>query len=480
MFNHVTYRPPAIRSALGRLYIPRPDSGLTRGSGPGEAPPSLPLTSLELRPGFFRAYGAQIAIAGVAALLGAFGVIAGLTAGPHDKGHSFAKMMLLPSSLLMAVALVLPWLFWARYRKMSRVFEAAGAEVGSPPGAAPPTAASVRSRRPSHGQFVHSTWILLILSLLVAFSLLELLAGFVLLFMADVEGLRTATAPRLHILSAALMIQGAASLGLAYAIRQHRMRALGWVILLSIVSVLSAVATLLWPLILWAVVTCAIFLLIGAAMWRLDREIAAPDKTDPLQVYYHNLLLLLVRVMAADGHCDRRELSKISRLCNGMSLSDYERDLVIASASLQTADPVSEVLERYRMAAEAAYVPGPAQSLLLSALAVATADGDLAAAERAAILDLAEKVGVEAAPYVALMDAHALPTPLDPCHARVVLDVPDDADDAALDAAHARLCSELDASRYAHLGDHLGDALSARRALLDEAHAVLRTVPRGA
>ena len=42
---------------------------------------------------------------------------------------------------------------------------------------------------------------------------------------------------------------------------------------------------------------------------------------------------VLVRVMAVDGHIDRRERLKISNICNNMNISHYERNYLINRAS---------------------------------------------------------------------------------------------------------------------------------------------------
>jgi tellurite resistance protein len=450
MFRLKRLRPPPIRSSFS-----------------GESAPVV--TEIIHRPGFWRAYGVQTAMCGIVLLLGFFGVVMGIFAS--DKATSFAQTMILPSVILMILGGVMPFLFYGRYRKMELVFKDAALDVEG--GATADDTADIVAHHPNRGRFVHSSWINLLVGTLVALSFLELVAGFVLLFNADLHAVRVNHGTRLDIYSTALIGQGVANLGLAYAIWQHRMRALGWVILFSVVNVVTAVATLEWILMVYAVVTCAIFWGTGLALRKVDAEIATPHKSDPLEAYYHNLLGLLVRVMRADGHCDRRELSKISRLCNDMNLSDYERDLVVTSANEHPAEPLEDVVMRYRIAAEVAQIPDPTQSLVVAALAVATADGILVPEERAVLEDLAKLLDVDAALFEAALGPHAPPDSMNEDFARSLLNVTENDPAETVAEAYRSLRSELHAAHYTHLGSHLAQTLNKRLLLVDEAHDLL-------
>ncbi len=451
MFRLKRLRPPPIRSSFS-------------------ARDTLPVvTEIVHRPGFWRAYGVQTAMCGIVLLLGFFGVVMGIFAS--DKATSFAQTMIFPSVILMILGMVMPFLFYSRYRKMAMVFDDAALDIEG--GAAADDTAAIVAHHPNRGRFVHSSWIHLLVGLLVALSFLELVTGFLTLVNADALNVRIGGELRLHIFSLALIGQGVANLGLAYAIRHHRMRALGWMILFSIVIVLASVVTLQWYLMIYAVVTCAVLWGSGLALRKVDEEIATPDKSDPLEAYYHNLLALLVRVMGADGHCDRRELSKISRLCNNMNLSDYERDLVITSANDHPPEPLEDVVLRYRIAAEVAQIPDPAESLIVAALAVATADGILVPEERAVLEDMAKLLDVNANLYEAALAAHATPSKLDEETARSLLNVTPDDSAKALEAAYRSLRTELHAAHYNHLGSHLADTLTQRLILVDEAYDLL-------
>jgi len=453
MFRLKRLRPPPIRSSFDAAHDPPV------------------VTELVHQPGFWPAYGSQTAVCAIAALLGFFGVIMGLFAIPGTKAFYFAKTMFMPSLILMLLGVVLPFFFYGRYRKMAQVFDDAALDVEG--GAAPDDTAAIVAHHPNQGRFVHSSWINLLVGILVTLSFLELVTGFVLLFHADMHTVRVDHGTRLDIFSVALIGQGVANLGLAYAIWHHRMRALGGVILFSIVNVVAAVATFEWYLMVYAAVTCVIFWWAGLALRKVDEEIATPDKSDPLEAYYHNLLHLLVRVMRADGHCDRRELSKIARLCNDLNLSDYERDLVIASANEHPPEPLKDVVIRYRIAADVAQIPDPAQSLIVAALAVATADGVLVDEERTVIEDMAKHLNVNAALFEAALAAHAPPDHMSEDYARSLLNVTARADAPEIEAAHQSLRSELHAAHYNHLGSRLAKIVNERLILVDDAYNLL-------
>ncbi len=470
MISYVSYRTPIIRSSVGRSFIPRSDSRGDRAGFSADDPPVV--TELVHTPGYWNAYGAQTIAVGIAVVLGLFGILMGLTVSDHDKAHGFATFMVLPSVLMIIIGLVLLALFYNRYQRMTKVFEDALAEAPAPATTEPAADTShLAAEHPNAGRYVHGSWIGGILAIIISLSFVELIAGFVLVFYAD--SMRSSEGVRMDLFSVALLVQGVANLGLAYAIKQHRMRALGWVILLSVLSLAAAVATLQWYLILYAAVTCILFWLAGRSLSKVDADIASADKSDPLQVYYHNLLQLLVHVMRADGHCDRRELSKITRLCDNMNLSDYERDLVIESTNDHPLEPLSDVIPRYRMAADLAHIPDPAQSLIVAAVAVAAADGVLASEERAAIEDMAKHLDVDATLYEAALAAHAPPDQMSEDLARTLLNVTADTDATELDSAYQTLRAELNAAHFAHLGHRLAKTLNERLILVDEAYDLL-------
>lgn len=197
------------------------------------------------------------------------------------------------------------------------------------------------------------------------------------------------------------------------------------------------------------------------------------EQANPLVAYYHHFVTLLVQVMGADGHLDRRERQKIAQICDAMSISEYERERVIQNAERHPV-AVGQQAKSYLALAEQLAVSSPKWQLMVAAVAVASADGVIAEAEEKVILEIGRALGLpseEIWPVLAeeQVDLDKLSTD----QARNLLNVKEDATADQIEQAHSTLSAELAKGDYAHLGQRLTQFLVERQKVLDRAKEVL-------
>lgn len=206
------------------------------------------------------------------------------------------------------------------------------------------------------------------------------------------------------------------------------------------------------------------------ALREINRRVDGGAVSGPLTAYYHQLVALLVRAMAADGQLDRRERQKIQQVCDAMQISRYEQQRLIEGAARATAFDVRASARSYLAEARRLGVSTPEQELIVVALAVAGADGEIAAPERELIVQMALALDVSAADVDLQAALHGAElTDLDEVGARKLLGVDGTASKSDVEAAYQRRLVGLDASGYAHLGERLGRYVAGRAAVLHRA-----------
>lgn len=210
------------------------------------------------------------------------------------------------------------------------------------------------------------------------------------------------------------------------------------------------------------------------ALEATNARVDHPAQTDSLTSYYHHLIPILVHVMTADGHTDRRERRKLLRALDGMKISRYEQNRLVENAARNQDLAVHAYVSAYLTAAKNAGLEHPEHQLMLSALAVASADGILVSEEATAILSIASAAGIPTGEAEALVsqERDRLES-LDLSTARALLGVAEDAPKEAIDVAYRGLTAEFDSDAYDHLGERVVDYASERKLVIDRAYQQL-------
>lgn len=215
-----------------------------------------------------------------------------------------------------------------------------------------------------------------------------------------------------------------------------------------------------------------------SALRSINQRVASGQPTTPLTAYYHELIPLLVRVMAADGHLDRRERKKIGEICDAMRISRYEQHRLIGQASRSTTFDVRASVQRYLQLARQIKLPTPEEQLLMAAVAVAGADGVFESAEVELIKEIgaAAGMGAEDVEWRVSM-AQAKLGSLDSSLAREILNVGPEANPETIETSYQTLCRELAPDAYGHLGERMSGFVRERVAVLDRAKDLLVGAP---
>ncbi len=514
------YRPPPIRSkAVVRVHR-------SFGDGAGEAlPPIAPPAIIPLQRGYWAAYGKQTLACGLGLLMSLFflwGSWVYTTEGDEERNSVVLVVHVHPdpngywdsnggwydameergwvlsirtrtpiqpeeqasstvytwlAGAIALMTLIIPLFFYARWRKLEQIF---GEDMyESDEGLADDEADEELSseellrRHPNRGKILDGTQVGLMALLLICTAGVQAVAGSMLLFVDTPTG--QLVGPTLwKVFGAGLLVQAAVNLVLMVATLRHVVGASRLALYLCLGGVCLSLITVHWL----AIAACGTGAIL---MWRMHMafkmmlaRVAEPDKRDPLEAYYHNLLQLLVWVMRADGHCDRRELHKIKSTCDAMNLSSWERDVVIASANLDNRKELRSAAKRYLEAATATQIADPGNGMLVVAAAVAGADGVIAKQETDALRELAKLVGVAPEHVNQLLLHQQLHLEaLNTTKAHELLRLDDGATRAQVEAAHATLATELEETRYQHIGTSLAELLHQRHAMLDRARDLL-------
>ncbi len=340
-------------------------------------------------------------------------------------------------------------------------------------------------RYPNMARFTDPAWIMLTAVLLMTTGALQLVSGTYLSFTFDgSSGTEEIIFDGSHtgwlIFGIGQLVQSVFNVTLGVLVTRHNPWSPALALLLALINLGLAVTTG-HPF--WIGLTAISVFLLGLATLgfrSMNKRIATVDKSDALEVYYHNLMLALVHVMRADGKCDRSELRKITRLCNNMNLSAYEQYVVQQAANTSAPEPMETVASRYLEAARLMGLAEPELSLLLCGYAVAAADGQLVTAEVAALEELARAMDAKPAKLLnALTELKSLEG-LTTERARALLDLEEDSTAAELDAAYERLSTMLAGLSFDHLGQPMVDIAQGHLAALARAYDLLQQTPEAA
>lgn len=467
------YRAPPIRSRA----VVRPHRSGASGDVAGQPlQPISPPDIIPLQRGFWAAYGKQTAACMVGFVVSLFYL---WISWGGDEGPAYTWL----SGGVAAVMLLIPFFFYSRWRKMESIFgeemyDSTEGDADLKSGPASDSRNQVSSEallrlHPNRGQLLDGTQVGLTALLLVCTAAVQGFVGSMILFVASPA--ETITGPAAwKVFAVGLLIQAAVNLWFVVATLRHRVGAPRLALYVSLVGVLLSMGTVH----AYAIAACATC---AGVLWRshmafqmMLARVAEPEKKDPLEAYYHNLLQLLVWVMRADGHADRRELRKINTTCNAMNLSAWERDVVIASANLEDRKDLRTAAERYLVAAQETSIADAGNALVVVASAVAGADGVIAKNEADAVRELAKLVGVtESQSGQILLQQQLHIETLDAPRAHELLHLEQGASEAQVQEAHRTLTDELSRTHYQHIGTSLDEQIRQRHTMLDRARDLL-------
>jgi tellurite resistance protein len=402
------------------------------------------------------------------------------TSLPPQATNTAATTLTYLAGATAAFSLMFPLFFWSRYRRLERAFgdemydsdEGQGGDEKESDDNDQSLATLARSQ-PNLGQYVDGSYVALTTLLLAVLVMGQGGAG-VYLLLAPTPTVGLASPLIWSIYAVILLVLAALNAVLAVACLKHMIRAPQLAFHLSLVGCAASLITGHWLAIGVSGVAAGLLWHNHMAFKMMIARVVEPEKKDPLEAYYHNLLQLLVWVMRADGHCDRRELRKIKTTCNAMHMSSWERDFVLRSANVDDRAELKTASKRYLQSAGAAGISDPGDQLIVVALAVAGADGVVVEQEEQAVRQLAKLVAVKE-PFVdTLLQQQKLHLEaLDVDRARALLHVDADATPDAVTEAHDTLATELQGSQYDHLGTGFASTLQARLDVLTRARDLL-------
>lgn len=230
-----------------------------------------------------------------------------------------------------------------------------------------------------------------------------------------------------------------------------------------------------------AVVTAGAKLLVLNAILSLRRMkhmVWEEAERNPLVAHYRLLVRLLVRMMAADRHVDRREAETIMRVCNSLRISKDAQRQFVEEALDEVEGEASELephARRYLELADEAGIPHPQRTALMAAAAVASADGVIGDVEEAELHSLGSALQLEEAEVSRVIAQHrARLNELTPELARQLLNVDHSATELDLQEAYRAVIDDLQIDDYDHLGKGLVDYAEQRRAIVERAYELLK------
>jgi len=313
-----------------------------------------------------------------------------------------------------------------------------------------------------------------VLALLAAFAV-QLIIG-IYLIGRGLPGIEPRTATRVGLFS---LVEAAFLLGLAWGAYKMRSEAVLGGMVLTCFGVVTSLITM-QPVIIVINLLLVLAIFKGhRALVKMNQRIESETQTNPMTRYYHRMIPILVRVMGADGHVDRRERNKISQLCNNMNISTYERNYLIkrASRTARQASPASLklLIEQFLAAGEALDHVIPDLECMYAALAVIESDGVVLPEEVDILQDIGSYLGwdLEEMKQFVLQNRTDLKE-LDLDKAYEILGLSESATMQQIERAHQDFIAEMNAEQFKHIGTPLGDNVEKRRQILDRAYQVLK------
>lgn len=208
---------------------------------------------------------------------------------------------------------------------------------------------------------------------------------------------------------------------------------------------------------------------------RIDKRVKATQQENPLVAFYHSLIPVLVKVMAADGHVDRRERKKIYELCDSMKISRYEQQALIRNALKYKNSDIHQLVENYLAAANRAQLSSPKRKLLSAAFAVAGADGIFVDEEIGLLREICSGLSVTAGSVDAMLrQQQSQLENVDAATAREILGVEEDATDEQVRNAYMAFMQDFETEQYADVGERLRNHILKRQGAVEKAYQVLQ------
>lgn len=307
--------------------------------------------------------------------------------------------------------------------------------------------------------------------LLIVLGIVQVVVGGWLV--AEISGARRVDSI-IKVMAYSLVIEGVLTIACGVGTRKNSS---GWALTGLILTSLGAGMAMLSANIIAIIIRAPIWIAVLSgyqALKRIDTRVAKPEQTSPLTQYYHYVIPLLVHIMRADQHIDRRERAKIYEACNQMNLSGYERRRLVEEAIKRPEINVEIMVKRYLVSSRAIGQPSPERKLLLMALSVAEADGILLPQEVDAIHKIGRALGVPQDEVDSLLLEH-IPDdgPLNEERALYVLGVPKTSSPWDIESAYQALLKDLDPAEYEHIGALVAHQVKQRRTLVEQAYRVV-------
>ncbi len=209
---------------------------------------------------------------------------------------------------------------------------------------------------------------------------------------------------------------------------------------------------------------------------RIDTRVQATQQENPLVEYYHRLIPVLVRVMAADGHIDRRERKKVYELCDSMKLSRYEQQALVRNALKYKDTDLQTLVDNYLEVAQRVKLRSPQRKLMSAAFAVASADGIFVNEEIALLRQIGRGLGVRAGTVDAMVrqqKSHLENIDLSTAHE--ILGVEEGANEEQIRNAYMAFMQDFETEQYANVGERLQQHILQRKGAVEKAFQVLQT-----
>ncbi len=271
------------------------------------------------------------------------------------------------------------------------------------------------------------------------------------------------------------LLQAVLLYGMALGTYFHRsFFAMGGTII-SGIALLASIFALNFYLILISL-ACFILILRGYLTLRsIDARVAKEEQSDPMVDFYHRLIPVLVRVMAADGHLDRRERKKISQLCDRMRISKYEQQQLIRKALKYKQNPIEPLIDGLLAATTKVGYVDPHRKLLSSMLAVASADGIFVPEEISLLRQVGKQLEVPNNVIDAMLRQHQTKLEhIEPAIAREILSVGPNATTEQIRDAYLAFLQDFETEQYNDVGSTLKEHILQRKEVVERAFEVLQ------
>ena len=275
---------------------------------------------------------------------------------------------------------------------------------------------------------------------------------------------------------------------LALGVRRGSPRALKAGLMLAVLTLVSTCFSITSALtsqstvhLLGSIVAAVFALVFVVVLYQAYRSmtaarLATPARAaqDPLKDHCQSLIVLMARVMAADGHIDPRERKIVMGLFEGAGLSSGDIAQAMDRAIGDTEKALELAVFEYVESAKAIALDDVLQALIAALTTVAGSDGVLSPGEERVIREIARTSGLEDRS----VDAHLAQMRADLSQmsadvAAGVLGVAPGATPEEIEAAHRSLTRDIESCTVKHLGERVVEHQEQRRKALERAREAL-------